>query len=380
VLSPGGDTAFYVEPQALESRGDGFLLVGRPTFSWRFDQEDKAQMLASNTFMGVDVRAGRSEPFHPPPGLTHVGWVRTLHLGDDRWGFLIGEYDQPSLAVGDLVRVLYAIRDGDMWGGVEELPVPQGGRLDFGSGGSLVLGLDGIEVWTTMHKRERGGIDVLLYRRAADGWRVAVVANDWVDAVDLTLTPEGSPFMALGGLDPAEDAVLSSIRTARVELGRATPSGEWNRLQVGAADQRMVSPVFVHGPAGADVAWLRSGPAASEAWVATQVLGSGGASPALLDSAAVLLLGVSPPPRGTGGTYLLTYHQVAPSGPDQLRVYRRLGDGYALVGELPYPFQGPFAAVQTATGDLLIVGPTSSLDPTNPFVRSLVIRMSVSCT
>lgn len=379
-LSPGGDTAFYVEPQTLESREDGLFAVGRPTFAWLFDEADNARRLTTNTFMGVEVRGGEVVRLDPPPGVTHIGWVRTLHLGGNRWGFLIGEYDQASLAAGDLVRVVYAIRDGDAWDGLEELPVPEGGRLDFAPGGSLVLDPEGIELWTTMHERERGGIDVLLYRRMADGWRASVAAEDWVDAVDLTMTAEGVPFIALGGLDPARDAVLASIRTARVEPGSvATPTAAWTRLQTGTEDQRMASPVFVRGRTDVDLAWLRIGPGGSEAWVVLAAPEAIEASAILVDSAAVLLVGLSAGAEA-GSAYLLSYHQAAPAGPDRLHVYRRGAHGYVLVGAITYPFQGPFAATQTASGDLLIIGPESSLDPMNPYVRSLVIRLRVSCT
>lgn len=371
VVEGEGGAHLYVEPSTIGSLDGGFLVAGHPTYSWTVDPSGRGTQASARSFFGAEVRDDEVVLVPNPPGLGHVGDVRSVLLESGAHAFLIEEVDRPEIASQTLLRIVYAeYRDG-AWTRMEELPAPPVGRLIFPDAGRPLARADGGLEWVALHRRADGGLDVLHYVRDAGGWRFSVAVPDWVDEVALTGDADGL-LIGLGGLDPELDSRLASVRVHRLE-------SSWSpgrRIQLGRLGERFYAPSFVAVGHAADLVWLRVGPEGSDAWTVTAVGTADEAEPRRLDPGAVLLTTAG---SGVDSAYVLTLHADAGLGIQQLRVYRREGLGYRLVTSMPYPFQGPFAALAMPSGGLVVIGPEAVPHPVTPFVRSLVIRLS-PCT
>ena len=361
----------YVEPSTIGATEGGFMVAGHPTYSWTVDSSGRGTQASARSFFGVEVRDDEVALVPNPPGLGHVGDARSVLLESGAHAFLIEEVDRPEVASQTLLRVVYAEHQDGRWTRVEEVPAPPDGWLTFSAGGApLASGGDRLE-WSTVHRRADGRLDVLHYVRDPSGWRFSVAVPDWVDAVALGADENGR-LIGLGGLDPAFDGRLASVRLHRLE-------GSWSpgrRVYPGRIGERFYAAAFVSVGRSVDLVWLRVGPDGSDAWVVTGAGAANEGAPRRLDPGALLFTTTG---SGIGSAYVLTLHVDPGLGIQQLRVYRREAPGYRLVTSMPYPFQGPFAAVETSSGGLTIIGPEAVPHPVTPFVRSLVIRLS-PCT
>jgi hypothetical protein len=365
----------YVEPQAVGALADGFFVAGQPTYAWTVGASGRLAMVSSRGFLGVEVAGSDVVPIPLVPGVRHVGQVKAARPGPGRTSFLLEEVDRPSIGEAEPLRIVHAEYASGRWIGLEELPVPPGGRLAFPASSALTAREDGSLAWATPFVRERGGIDVLLYEyEPGAGWRWSLAVRDWADEVGLVTLSDGRLALGVGGLDPEFGSQLASIRAMVRDTAWSFP----RRLDLGSDDDRFRTPTYLSTNAALDLLWLRTNDprGTSEAWVVTGLGGADERAPARLDPHAVLASAVA---NGVGGAHILTYHADATLGLQQLRVHRRGAAGYALVGTLPYPFTGPFTALMTPTGELLVIGAEATPDPMTPSVRSLVIRLS-TCT
>ena len=375
VTLPGG-TQVYVEPHGLALLDSGFLLAGQPAFEWTVDSSSPSTMAGAGGFLGVRIQADSTLRVPYPPGLDQQpDWVRLVSLGPTRWGGLLQEGTAPP-ASG---RIVYAEYDGATWSAVEPLPLPQDGLLDLATGSSLLLDGLGRVVWAARVERPTGRVDVVMFRRAVGGWTSDVVARDWVD--DPELHPRGSEglWLAVAGLDPEHESRVASVRVRAVGA-----PGEPVTLMVGLPGERFQDPTFAGGGDRLSIAWRHVGAAGVVApvWLqrdlgAAVELGEANAPPVLLDPGAVLLQALRAP---DGSTLWVTHHVSAVTESETLRFTRDDGARLTLVAEVAYPWVGPFRAAIADSGDILVVGPQVDADPLFPSVRSLVLRLNLSCT
>ncbi|MDX1495100.1 MAG: hypothetical protein R3253_13610 [Longimicrobiales bacterium] len=102
-----------------------------------------------------------------------------------------------------------------------------------------------------------------------------------------------------------------------------------------------------------------------------------GDAPMHLDPQASLLR-----PGGVVGEWSLWATQATDpsSTTPRIRVYRSSADrSVETLLDIPSPFLGPFSLTLSPEGEVVVVGPEAQYDATTPFVRSLVLRYSLSC-
>jgi len=364
----------YVEPQAVGTFQDGLFMLGQPTYEWFVAQDGRVTRASAHRFLGVTIDEGGGSAIPHVPGVAHVGAVKVARMASDRLLLLMEEIDRPSSLDAEALRVVSAEYAAGEWSSAMGLPWPGEGRLAFeGSSAMVGPGDDGRVLWAVPWFGPRGGVDVLLYEYDGRRWSWTVAAEDWADEVGLFRFPQRPLTLAIGGLDPELGSQLASIRVHR----RADTWSPAQRLDLGSPGARYRRPTFLAFADELDLAWLRvDGTGESEAWVMARLHESEVGAPALLDDAAVYMVGV--PSVDGGPTFILTYHANALLASRRLRVFRRDAVGYASVGSIEYPFVGPFAAIATAADELLVFGPEATFDLTTPFVRSLIIRLN-SC-
>lgn len=373
------DVSVYVEPASLIATPEGFILVGQPTYEWSFDARGRSLMESARGFFGVEVRDGEVGTIAFPPGVGDVGWVSATPIESGRIGVLIEEVEGTDPAETRTTRVLYAEFTDGLWTPVEDVPLPAEGRVIWSTESSIGSTADGRVYWATPYDRLQGGHDVLVSERGPSGWHTSVVTRRWADEAAMVVDTAGVARVVVTGLDPIRGEGLRSARLVRRD---AAPGATWSAprpLETGEPGQALQAPTFVRTGVGLDLAWIRTpaleGP--SELRVLHDADAPGESGPTVLDPDVLMVRRVD---AGPGPAYLLSLHTGSLPGTQALRVHARGPNGYVLVASLPYPFQGLFAAATTATGDLIIIGPEASMDPVSPFVRSLVIRLSSSCT
>lgn len=375
-LSASQGLDLYVEPRVVGTIEGGFLLAGQPTYAWSIGLNGDASLAARSDFFGVLVRGSRVEFIPLPPDVGPVGWVRGAATDDGRWAFIFQELDRPSVVEGEVVRVLFGQYGDDGWEGVQELEQPSGGHISV-PGSSSIETANGDLQWATLFIGDRGGIDVLRYRRRRDEWLVSTVVESWADEVDLIEGLGGVTWLALAGLDPDFRSRLASLRLLE-DLG--TERESVHRIKVGSAGMRFRSPTLARSERSLQVGWLQADAAgALEAWIAAAPEEEDGVSappPTLVDDGAGLLLAV---PAGPHGLLWATLHVDRLTGDHRIRLSRVSRGQTTRIADFESPFQGPFGISFSSPDQLLIVGPEAHADAKTPFVRSLVLRLNLFC-
>ena len=362
----------YVEPHFFASSEQGYVLAGAPTYEWFVDSAGRGWQVGAFDFLGVEVRGEKVTPIPLPTGVGHVAWVRGVPLGGDAWGFLLEEVEDRHADRARVERVLYGEYRGGRWSPLEELTAPGHGRFNVADGSSLIASGDGESLhWATLAFPASGRIDVLLFTRTGDGWTAAVAVPDWADAVDLAVGPGGNLRLAVGGLDPEFQSTSASIRVFAEEDGW-TP----HRLSTPNARDRFRTPRLTITNGRLDLAWLQQEEAGSTAaWLARDVDSRSANRPVLIDRSVTQLSSVLVSERIT---LWLTQHINGISGAQELRFHESGPDFDRRIASVDNPFRGPFAVILSGD-ELLVVGPEVNAGSTHPFVRSLVLRMTLSC-
>lgn len=376
----------YVEAQSAGSAGNRTFLLGQPTYEWIPNRGDRLALAGSNDFLGVLIDDEAVQTIDFPPGVTHVSWVRGVRLAGDRWGFVMEEVDGPAVQGTVPLRVLYAEyrfapgapgpgEPPGRWGEPETLPV----RMDpvrpaLPAGHPVVNPATNAVVWAATVPRPRS-IDVVLFERSPSEWSQRIAAPDWVDHAAVHFDREGRITVVVAGLDPLFEAQRPSVRLLR------PPDREvLRRLEVGLARQRFRNPVFAAtdepDPA---LAWITSATIpgeSSQAHVMTSADRHEGPIRVLDPSSNYVRYAGK-----IGETDLwITRHASLVYGEPMLR-FALVGNGIvSVIGVLPYPFLGDFEVIDLGAGELLVVGPEADPASFTPFVRSLLIRLSIDCT
>ncbi len=369
LILPGG-TEIYVEPQVIRARRGGYLIAGSPTYEWLIPSSGVVSKVNAQHFVGAFVTDGVVEIVAPPPGVGAVGWVRVAPLGGDLWGWLFQELSSPPPSKGEPTRIVYAESRGAEWMLIEDLPEPPGGELSFPTSSPLLATPEGLAWVVPIHTAGRG-VGAVLFQRTSNGWTPRRLVTDWVDEVGIFYSARGLR-VAVGGLDEDFATRQPSLRIHSTDSSPGLP----RRIFLGQPGERVRSLRFLESPGGPVASWVVVGPHSTTAWTAKDIEAEE-VVPEWVDPGVVTAL----PVRLSAEVMLsVVHHHDGVTGMHQLRVYRIGSGAPELVGALPYPYLGYFAVVSLGEHDLTVVGPDVDQTSANPFVRSLVLRLSVSCT
>lgn len=367
-----GGTQLYVEPQALHRAGAGFLVAGSPTYEWSVVPGRGGTSVGENRILGAFVEDGRATTLPRPSEVGHVGAIRLIRRPEGVWSWLLAEFTESFAARGELVRIWYAESVGSRWSSIEELPAPSDATPNFFASSSLVTAAGGL-AWAVPVALEGGRDAVLLYERSAATWAYEP-ALDTKAEVALLLSSEARGMrLGIVGPDP-ELGLLPSLRLYEAAPGWTVTQ----RIAVQLAGEAIRQPQLIEVEDGIAATWIvQSSGAPLSAWSASGLRGPEPPPPHLLDRSAVQSVGLALP---RGPTLWIVDHQNEISGAKELRIYRRAADGPELIGSIASPYLGYFTTLADSESEFLIIGP--EYDPTadQPFVRSLVIRLSVLCT
>ncbi|MDH3272565.1 MAG: hypothetical protein OEN56_14605 [Gemmatimonadota bacterium] len=367
-----GEAELYVEPSVFRPAGDGFLVAGQPVYAWRPDGVGGASPLPAD-FFGVLVAEGSVTRIPRPPGIGPIGRVRGVPTGSGAWAFVFEGLDRPSATRGEPVAAYFAEYGPAGWGRITPLPSPPDGRLEISASSPLVVSGDTLQ-WAVPFTGQGGAVDVLRYQFGAGASRVDTVASRWADGVTLAWTEDRRTWLAVVGLDPEHGAQLASVRL-RPDDDRLLPA---RRLTVGAPGVRFRRPTIAEVGGDLHVAWQRLDPNGRvDAWLSVARTAASEQTPPVLlahSAARLELLRAAPTESvwATMGVDPITSTQ-------SIGIHRVSRAGAVRSASMPSPYSGPFSALASPSGDILVVGPEALFDPVAPFVRSLVLRLNLSC-
>jgi hypothetical protein len=381
LLTLDDGTVVYVEPEEIMRLASGILMAGTPTYAWAPGSGPSWDRVQPDAHLAVLFdREGRARVIEKPIAGA-IGAVRAVALGGDRWATVFAEIHPDSLPESEfLLDTWYAEHDGRRWTLVERLPPPARGRLEFATDSELVRTRDGL-AWVTGTRFPNARGELVQYERRNGAWSVRVVSDAWVEVTALAYDPrERILWMAHFSEDPDLPGWQQSFR-----LYRSRDGGAWElaaRLAVAERDAKVREPRLSVLPGGLAVAWLTFPPtpdAGLEARVRLGIRRGQDGTEVSLDPDAFDIHPLGEP--GGHPTWLVN-HLVDHGRSAELTVVRVRRSHSITVesGGVPNPYPSFFAALALGDDEIVVVGPEVDRDPEAPTVRSLVIRLSTSCT
>ena len=360
----------YVEPEALIRVGSAFVVAGSPTYTWGFAPDGSTIRRSANQHVAarfaLDGRATLIEP--PIPG--GIGSVRAVALGGERWGMLFDEIPQDSFPSWTVLRGLwYAEHDGQAWSAAEPLPLPDQGTPDLSGATELVRTDQGL-LWITPL---RPTSTVVQYERRNGRWHHEVISDAQIEVSALAYR-ESAAWWAHFSEDPDLPGRQQSLRLFR----RGATWELVQRVTVAGDGVKVRSPSVTPSPEGVTVSWRVESRGDLGAYAVVGIGEGAGGAPVALDPSVLGIMALNPP--GGPPQWLVTHADEATQSV-QLRLLspgspfgpRRLAD-------TPSPFVAFQAALALSVNDVLVVGPEYDPEPPNSLLRSLILRLSTSCT
>lgn len=367
LVLPGGLHA-YVEPENLMRVGDELVVAGSPTYTWAVG-DGAARIASTDAHIAAYVDAARPRLVRSPVDAP-IGMVRTVALGEQRWGALFVEGEPADDGTAEpltLVRMYYSEYDGDVWSAPERVPLPDGGALFPESSSPLVLAGERLH-WVVVR---RSGGEALHYERHAGTWTIETVEAGGAEAAGLAVGPSGL-WVALSGFGPDAAGSRKSVRLLRHE------GAGWrvvSRDPTAEPYTEIVGPSVLAGPGGVSVTWTEArGAGLVRARVGVRPDDSGGL--VTIDPSAPAVRTFS---SSTGEPRWALWHTGPGSASDQLRIARVRGGVVETEQAMPYPYTGYFAVVAAGPDEVVVSGSEFSPDSTRPTVRSLTFRLNPSC-
>jgi hypothetical protein len=366
----------YVEPQALASDGGTILLAGRPTYVWTRDSLGVSRPEEDDESIGVVLEGQVATLINTPVRAPLLDDVRVLPLRAGRWAILMSELDADSRFPerDGAIHLWYAEYDAPGWTTVEEVPLPAAGRLQTFSSSKLVRVEDGVG-WLGQVVSTDGSGRVLFFRRSAGGWSTEVVSPTRSDALALGSSQATGLVAALAGAEEGVGGWIYSLRTLRRD---SAWTGE-SRVVVASENEVIRRPWLSSAGGLSTLSWIVEPRAqtgsAPGAWATTE------SRVGLFGKAETVDHGsprVVPVPVGDSAFLWIADHDDGLTGEPELRFIRRTPTGPLVMGVLPNPFTGYFSATWTDP-ELIIIGPEFNPSPGEPTVRSLIVRVTLSC-
>jgi hypothetical protein len=357
----------YVEPVSLLRVGRSFVVVGSPTYTWMVGGARATQTSANAHIAAyLDASAPRlvAKPLDVP-----VGMVRAVALDEGRWGVLFSESVLDDFGISrELVGIWYAEYDGARWSEPEPIPLPSDPEITLViSSASPLVRQGGALSWAVTDLR-RGTFH---YERRNGAWRVEVVEDRGGEAAALA-SEDSVLWLAVSGLDPDISGPRKSIRLFRWRDG-------WSlvrRYPTAEPYTEIHRPSLVVLPGGITLTWIESSPTGRDA--ARARVGLGVDDPGvehLIDGAAQR---VAPLAIDDDPVWIVEHIDPVTDLPE-LRVLRADGGRAEVSRAIPYPYTGWYAATPAGPDEVLVTGPEFDPDPARASVRSLTLRLNLSC-
>jgi hypothetical protein len=356
----------YVEAQSLVRVRSGFIVAGLPTYTWAPGRATERVTANEHMAAQFSLDGGATLIEKPIPGA--VERVRAVALVGERWGALFAEILPDSTRVRqEILHLWYAEHDGQRWVSLEELDVPEGEAPDLWGGTELVWTGESV-VWVAPL---RPGPGAVLYERRGGAWSHELISDAQIEVSALAHHPSMGLLWAHFSEDPGLPGWQQSLR-----LYRRGASWELvTRVLVASEGMKVRSPTIMPVGDGVTVSWLL-GDGGAYALVG---IGPGGErTPVDLDPDASRVLPFAPADQeplwliahADPGSQERGLELLAPGSPF----------GPRRVGSLPSPFVLSHTAAVVSPTELVVVGPQYDPDPANGFLRSLILRLSTSCT
>jgi hypothetical protein len=368
----------YVEPEELLRLGNDLLVVGTPTYVWPADPGGQGDTPLADAHVAARFDLdGRTRLIEKPiPGT--IGRVRAVALGDERWGLLFDEVHPDSLpSKHHLLALWYAEHDGARWTSLERVPAPEEGVLDLWADSELVRSAEGL-MWVVALRLASGGSQLLHYERVGGRWRHEVISDEWAELVTLAGDPVGgTAWLAHFSTDPDFSEWRQSLRLHR-RVG-----GTWelvDRIAEVPPGVKVRDPRVIARAGGPSISWWLLGGPDREAHAHVGWEAGGRGVSLRLDPSAVQVVPVDD--IGASPSWV-EGHLDAAGQLSELRLVRVAASGAArtveVVASSPNPFPSFFAAISVAN-EVVVVGPEPGAIRGRPTVRSLILRLSTTCT
>lgn len=378
-LRLGDGSEVYVEPEELLRLEDDLLVVGTPTYTWT-QSAGRVTPRTSDAHLAAAFDLDGTTRMVEKPIAGSIGSVRAVALGGRRWGAVFDEIDPDSLpSRHHRLAFWYAEHDGERWTSVERLPEPAAGELDLDSDSELVRAGGDTLVWVVPARLPLARSMLVHYERAGGRWRNEVFSDDWAEIVTLALD---SVSRDLWMAQVSEDAGLPGWQQT-LRLHRRV-GGTWelvSRIAEEPAGRTLRDPRVIVHRGGLAISWwlLGAPPMPAQARIGVQV-GRDGITLTLDASVAQVI----PIADATSAEPMWLVSHLVPNTPiSELRVLRSspgpLTSSVSVLVSTPNPYPSFFAAIDAAS-EIVVIGPEPSLDPMRSPVRSLILRLSTSCT
>jgi len=367
-----GDGVFpYVEPESLIRVVSNFVVVGTPTYTWAPGTAGDSLPLTADEHLAARFTLDGRAALVEKPVAGDVGSVRAVALGGERWGVLFDEVaPDPRSGIHRTTALWWGEHDGVRWSLLERVAIPDGRYLDFHSSSEVVRTAEGL-AWVVATRLPSQLSELVLYERREGAWRQGVVSDDWVESSTLAYDPEAGLWMAHFSGNPG---VRRSMKVLR--LGAAW---ELVRRFEGVVSGALVSDLAISQlQTGATVTWRVQSDVDTGAYALTGIQPGAAGSLVPLDDNALQVMALGP--LGGRDAWIVT-HLEASGRSAELRLLRsRPLFGAERLTATPSPYLAFLASLALEPSDVLVVGPEVSSIPADPFVRSLILRLSGSCT
>lgn len=355
----------YLEPQSVFRVGSAFVIAGLPTYTW--SSEDASERVSANEYFGARFTLDGRTTLIPKPIPGAINRVRAAWLGGSRWGAVFTEVSPDSLVgvVGAPLRGLwYAEHDGERWVTLEALEQPEEGKVDIWGSTGLVWTGDRL-AWIAPLRPESFAAH---FERRDGAWSHEIIPDAQVEVSALAYDARYGLLWAQFSEDPDLPEWQQSLRLYRLRDAWEPMSRVVVMPQGGKARSPAITPL----DGGVTVTWMVVG---GGAHALVGIDGEGGGTPVTLDLTAVQVMALAPNDHEPAWLVAPT---AEPTEEDALSLLVPGSPfGPRRVGSVPYPFTAPATAMATAPHELLVLG--AEYRP-NLFLRSLLLRLSTSCT
>lgn len=370
----------YVQADALAADGHGdVLLAGTTSYLWRVAPDGEITGLASDSVFGaVIARDGTARMVPAPMDPRQINGIRAAGRPDGGWDVVFAEVpphtgdERPSA----VARLRYAVYDGTRWGTLEQIPTPEGARLDAVFTSSLVRRGDSL-AWALPLAMDVYPRDVVLVQRRDGRWSHETVPTGSAVDVDLSYSDSAGLLLAVVQPDPALQADGNSLL-----LWSQRP--EWRiirRLVHGYGEGRVYEPSLVRRPNGAlVVSWatpVGEGPHTRRELRARAGRLEAEQVPAIALDPHVSIWSTAPPLLLGGGAPLWAAHHPLPGDEaGEIRFVGLAGRSPVELGRIPNPYRLRMSSAAPMDGEVLVAGMEYTQDR---FAFSLLIRARVDC-
>ncbi|HUF77023.1 MAG TPA: hypothetical protein VMM35_12135 [Longimicrobiales bacterium] len=372
-LAVGDGVYPYIEPEDLIQVGSSYVVVGSPSYTWAPGTPGDSLPLTMNRHLAARFTLDGRATLIERPVQDSVGSVRALPLGGDRWGVLFDiERRRASGHNWESVALWYAEHDGAAWSLLEPVPMPEEWDLDIDSSSELVrVGED--LVWVVAVRPSGRPPEVVEYTRREGEWEHRVVSDHWMEVSTLAYEEGSGLWMANFAVDPR-----ATDRQRALRLYRRTADWQLMRhVYVASGGESAGDPSITVRPGGVTVTWRVISVADHGAYALVGIGPDSEGTPVDLDREVPQVLSLRSP---DGAPRWLLTHVNEDRSVDLRLLGPRALFGAERMAAAPSPYLGFLAALARTPQEAIVVGPEVSSDPADPFVRSLILRLSTSCT